>query len=211
MKKVACLLVVIAVAFAAAIPTTAQLKFGLKAGVSVNSLKFNQDLLDSDNRTGFTGGAMLEFTVPVLGVGFDASVMYVHRSAGTDLKITNDVGVTADDLSDIKRDYIDIPINVKWKFNIPVIASVVKPYIATGPAFAFLVSKNDFKEFINNKKCDISWNVGAGVELLSHLQIGASYGFGLTKAVETVGINDVGGSAIEGKNRYWTITAAYLF
>ncbi len=210
MKKIASLFVVAAIAFVAAIPTTSQVKFGLKAGVAVNSLKFNQDLLDSDNRAGFTGGAMLEFTVPVVGVGFDASVMYVHRSAGTDLKVINDAGV-ATDIPQNKRDYIDIPINVKWKFNIPVIASVVKPYIATGPAFAFLVSKNDAKDFFNDKKCDISWNVGAGIELLSHLQIGASYGFGLTKAVESVGIDNVGGGAIEGKNRYWTITAAYLF
>lgn len=207
MKKITCLIIVAVIGFASSIPAAAQLKFGLKAGVAVNSLKFESDgvskTFDADNRAGFTGGAMLEFTAPVLGVGFDASVMYVHRTVNKGVldEIEN---------FDASRDYIDIPLNVKWKVSIPVVAKVIKPYIATGPSFAFLVSKNDFKEFIKQKKCDISWNFGFGVELLSHVQVGASYGIGLTKALETVKVVE-GMPTIEGKNRYWTITAAYLF
>ena len=45
---------------------------------------------------------------------------------------------------------------------------------------------------------------------MKKIQVGASYGFGLTKAVEMV-TDDVNAAGIEGKNRYWTITAAYLF
>ena len=195
------------VTISSAMPAAAQLKFGLKAGVAVNALKFEHDGLNktfsSDNRAGFTGGAMLEFTAPVLGVGLDASVMYVHRSAQKN--VLEDVKEF-----DASRDYIDIPINVKWKINIPVVGKILKPYIATGPSFAFLVSKNDFKEFIKEKKCDISWNFGFGVELLSHVQIGASYGLGLTKTLETIKLTD-NMPNIEGKNKYWTVTAAYLF
>lgn len=194
------------VCLAAAAPASAQFKFGLKAGVAVNSLKFKDGIsetFNADNRAGFTGGAMIEFTVPLIGIGMDASAMYVHRSVNK--------GV----LSEIKdfdasRDYIDIPLNVKYKLSIPVVSKILKPYIATGPSFAFLVSKNDFKEFVKQKKCDISWNFGIGVELLSHVQIGASYGLGLTKAMETLKVvNNM--PVIEGKNKYWTITAAYLF
>lgn len=193
----------------AAAPASAQLKFGLKAGVAVNNLKFNEDLLNSGNRAGFTGGLMLEFTAPVLGLGFDASAMYVHRSSSTDVFITDPDGYVQTELES-KRDYIDIPINLKWKFNLPVVGSVIKPYIATGPAFAFLVSKQDASDFFKNKKCDISWNFGVGLEFFSHLQIGASYGLGLTKALEAVDVVD-DMPTIDGKNKYWTITAAYLF
>ena len=84
MKKFTILIVAAIVSIAAAVPASAQLKFGLKVGTAVNSLKFQSDnweeTFSTDNRAGFTGGAMLEFTAPMLGVGFDASVMYMHRS-----------------------------------------------------------------------------------------------------------------------------------
>ena len=204
MKRVLSVITIAIIGLAAATSASAQFKFGLKAGVAVNSLKFNEDIIKADNRAGFTGGAMIEFTAPVLGIGLDASVMYVHRTA--------DSYSDNPDYAEIgkKRDYIDIPLNLKWKINIPAVGKVVKPYIATGPAFAFLVSKQDASEFFKNKKCDISWNIGVGLELFSHLQVGASYGIGLTKALETVKVVD-DMPAIDGKNKYWTITAAYLF
>ncbi len=212
MKKIATLFAVAILAIASVAPASAQLKFGLKAGVAVNSLKFQSDnwteTFSSSNRAGFTGGAMVEFTAPVLGVGFDASVMYMHRSNSVPSEVTE----KTDGKFSTSRDYIDIPINVKWKFTIPVISSFLKPYIATGPSFAFRVSKNDFKDFVNQQKCDISWNFGVGVEVLSHVQVGASYGLGLNNTLDKLKIRDSSTTAgIEGKNRYWTITAAYLF
>ncbi len=212
MKKIVTLFAVAILAIASVAPASAQLKFGLKAGVAVNSIKFQSDnwkeTFASSNRAGFTGGAMVEFTAPVLGVGFDASVMYVHRSNSVPSEVTEQT----DGKFSTSRDYIDIPLNVKWKFTIPVISSFLKPYIATGPSFAFRVSKNDFKEFVNQQKCDISWNFGFGVEVLSHVQVGASYGLGLNNTLDKLKIRNSSTSAgIEGKNRYWTITAAYLF
>lgn len=204
MKKIACLIIAVVISAAAAVPASSQIRFGLKAGVAVNKLKFDSDaahMFDAENRAGFTGGAMLEFTVPVLGVGMDASVMYVHRTGEA---------VIDNEKTDYARDYIDIPLNVKWKISIPVVSKIIKPYLATGPDFAFRVSKNDFKEFVKQRRCDISWNFGFGVELLSHLQVGASYGIGLTKTMQVLKVQD-NAANIEGKNKYWTITAAYLF
>ena len=179
-----------------AVPANAQFRIGPKVGINVNSLHFNDKTFDRDNRVGFNAGVMTEFTVPVIGIGMDASVMYVRRNST----------IIKGDGTDVRdnRDYIDIPINLKYKLNIPVISSIIAPYLATGPAFAFLTSKRDFKDF-RNRKCDVAWNFGFGAELVKHLQIGASYGIGLNKAV---GTSD---KSIEGKNRYWTVTAAYLF
>ena len=56
----------------------------------------------------------------------------------------------------------------------------------------------------------MAWNFGFGVELFSKVQVAASYGLGLTKSLEAVGVMD-NGVDIDGKNRYWTVTAAYLF
>lgn len=212
MKKFAVLIVAAIVSIAAAAPAAAQLKFGIKVGTAVNSLKFKADNWDetfsTDNRAGFTGGVMLEFTAPVLGVGFDGSVMYMHRSNTLPKEVTD----YTDGKVSTSRDYIDIPLNVKWKFTIPVVSKFLKPYLATGPSFAFRVNKNDFKEFVQQQRCDISWNFGFGVEVLSHVQVGASYGLGLNSTLDKFKVRDSSkASNIEGKNRYWTITAAYLF
>ncbi|MGN0230710.1 MAG: porin family protein [Muribaculaceae bacterium] len=198
MKSSIRIIVLAMVAMIIALPASAQFRFGIKAGVALNSLHFDKnytDVLSSENRAGFTGGLMAEFTVPVIGLGLDASLMYVHRSAD-EVAEAGDIKAEA---TLAKRDYIEIPINVKYKFSIPAISSIISPYVFTGPSIAFLVS--DAKDIYN--KCDVAWNVGAGVELIRHLQVSASYGFGITKLVTDHDANV--------KNRYWTLTAAYLF
>ena len=105
------------------------------------------------------------------------------------------------------RDYQ--PINLKYKIGLPVIGKIITPYVFTGPSFAFLTSRKAINEAWKNKSTSVAWNFGFGVQLLGHLQVGASYGIGMTKAFEKIGA--VEGVDIQGKNRYWTVTAAYLF
>lgn len=200
MKKLFITLAIAVIAMVSAVSAEAQFRFGLKAGVAVNSLHFNESTFDASNRAGFTGGAMVEFTAPVIGVGFDLSLMYVRRNT----RWLEENEITSDN-----RDYIDIPLNFKWKFNIPLINKVVRPFALTGPTFSILTSGRNIGDTWRNRKFDTSWNFGAGVELLSHLQVAASYSVGMTKALKTIGVT--GTSDINGHNRYWTVTAAYLF
>jgi hypothetical protein len=83
--------------------------------------------------------------------------------------------------------------------------------VFTGPEFSFLTSKTAINEAWKNKKMNVSWNIGAGVQLFNHLQIGASYGLGVSKAAEKIGVTVNSEETIEGKNNYWTVTAAWLF
>ncbi len=193
-------LVVTAAVIGSAFPAQAQLRFGLKAGVAVNSLHFSSSTFDAENRAGFTGGAMLEFTLPATGLGLDLSAMYVRRNS----QWLDENGLTRDN-----RDYIDIPLNLKWKISIPVINNIIRPYLTTGPDFAILTSRRSVEDAYRNRKFDTSWNFGFGAELFRHLQVGASYGIGITKALKTIGAT--GTSGINGHNRYWTVTAAWLF
>lgn len=196
-KTIVAAIVVVAASFCAT-PASAQFRIGPKIGMNVSKLHFDKSIADTENSAGFNAGLMAEFTVPVIGIGADVSVMYVRR---------NDKFVEDHDIMKSHRDYIDIPVNLKWKMNIPIIANLVKPFLTTGPSFAFLTSKSNYEDF-KHKKCDVAWNFGFGAEIFGHMQVGASYGLGLNKAWETVG-NEAAG--ISGKNRYWTITAAYLF
>ena len=180
-------------------------RFGPRIGTEVNSMRLNSDVFNSDNRAGFTGGLMMEVNVPLVGIAFDLSVMYVHRLNNNSLKAgasdspDQNSMLTAD--SYIKRDYIEIPLNFKYKIGLPIVGKVVSPYLFTGPSFAFLASK---------RHINVAWYFGVGLQLFTHLQVGASYGLGITKTVEKVS-SITAGPEITGRNNYWTVTAAWLF
>lgn len=205
MKTLRRIILVALVAICASSTAMAQFKFGPKLGVAVNDIHFNKDVLNDitseGNRAGFTGGIAMEYIFPVVNLGFDASLMYVHRSTGTNYDNED---------AEIRRDYIELPINLKYKIGLPVVGKIITPYVFTGPSFAVLVSKNEIAEALDSKSFDVAWNIGVGVELISHLQIGASYAFGVSNSLSnTVGVTST--QKIKGKNRYWTVTAAWMF
>ncbi len=197
MKTLKVIAVAAVLALTSVAPASAQFKWGPKIGFNTSKLHFDESGMDSKNMTGFTGGLMAEFTVPVVGLAFDASVMYVDR------------GVKYEDVTK-HTSYIEIPINLKYKFGLPVVGKIVSPFVYTGPSFAFLCSDKTWED-MKRKSCDVAWNFGLGVELLNHLQIAASYGLGLNSAVESQIVSADGPEIYKGKNRFWTVTAAYLF
>lgn len=202
MKNLKRALVVLVALMAVAASASAQFRWGVKVGTDINKMSFDKSAFDSDNRTGFTGGLTAEFTLPLVGIGMDASLMYTHK--------VNNVSGTATDaqLTTYNSDFIEIPINLKYKLGLAGIGKIVTPYFFTGPSFGFLVSKKTINNIYKRKNSDISWNVGAGVQLFSHLQVSAAYGFGINKTVEVLGGDN---KDFDAKSNTWTITAAYLF
>ncbi len=140
MKKFQTLLALI-VLIAAAVPATAQFRWGPRAGVQVNKMSLDKDVFNNDNRAGFTGGLQAEFTVPIVNIGFDLSVMYCHRVSQSD-PITNNSSADTDAALESgrlrNRDYIEIPLNFKYKLGLPVVGKIITPYVFTGPSVAFL-------------------------------------------------------------------------
>lgn len=187
-----------AVAFlAVAIPSQAQLRFGVKGGLNITSVHFDSDLLKSDNVTGFHIGPMIEATMPLLGFGFDAALLYSQKgmeSSSSGVKTT------------MKTSYIDVPVNLKWKFGLPI----VKAYLAAGPYASFRVGGdkiwNVLSDQLETKSFGAGLNFGAGVEVFNHLQVGFNYELGLTDnfSAEKLDLSS-------NKNRGWTISAAILF
>lgn len=147
-----------------------------------------------DNSTGFFFGPMAEITIPVVGLGIDGALLYSQR------------GDKIEDI-DMKQSGLDIPINLKYSIGL---GSMLGVYIAAGPDF-FFNFKGDKNfgggETLESKKTQVGINVGAGVKLVKHLQIGFNYtipcgdSFTLKSAGEAIGT----------KNKTWQISAAYLF
>ena len=204
-------LLVVLVAVMCAGVAEAKFRFGVKAGLNVNNLHLNNPgkLFDTDNGTGWTAGIMTDFQLPLIGLGVDLSLMYTRMNADVTYDLTS-ISSTLNDPEDkgvIKnRNFIQIPLNLKYKISLPVVGKFLAPYIFTGPAFSLKLDKNTVSN-LKTKTCQVAWNVGLGLELVSHLQIGASYGFG----INNIASNFVNAENINLKNNYWTVTAAYLF
>ena len=209
MKSIKTLLLALAIVIA--IPASAQFRWGVRLGTEVNSMRLDKSVFNNENRAGFTGGLMCEFTVPIIGVGFDLSAMYVHRVSNSTVTTSNADDAALVESSRFKnRDYIEIPLNLKYKLSLPVVSKILVPYVTTGPSFSVLTSKRAITEAYKNKALDVAWNFGVGLQLFTHLQVGASYGLGITKTVEKVS-SITAGPEITGRNNYWTVTAAWLF
>ena len=181
----------------------AQVRLGVKGGLNIASVHFSSDVLQADNVTGFQVGPMIEGSLPLVDVGFDAAILYAQK--GLETKTVGGEKTT------LKNDYIDVPVNLKWKLGLPV----AKLYLTAGPYVGFRVGGNKIWELsgsmvdqVKTKSFSAGLNFGAGVELISHLQVGLSYGLGLTNnySMESLSL-----TKSDGKNRGWSATAAILF
>ena len=170
----------------------AGLRFGVKLGTNVNHLSTNiSSNFSKNNRAGFTGGVLAEYMTPLLGFGFDLGVQYAYLNS---------------EISDNKN-FIQIPLNLKYKISLPLVGKFLAPYIFTGPSFDFKLDKSTINA-MKTKTFQAVWNVGLGLEFVHHLQIGASYGFGINNIADKI-LTEMTGQKYH--NSYWTISAAYLF
>lgn len=71
----------VAVGLMSATTASAQVQFGVKAGVNVTNMSLDKEVLDASNRVGFFVGPTVKFTLPVVGLGIDASALYDQREA----------------------------------------------------------------------------------------------------------------------------------
>ncbi|WP_308275671.1 porin family protein [Prevotella sp.] len=191
----------------------AQVKFGLKGGLNVTNMSLNSEVFDADNQTGFFIGPTVKFTLPIVGLGIDASALYDQRDA----KITvEDNGASVE--SKIKNQSINIPINLRYGVGLGSTASV---YLFAGPQFGFNVGDKNQSIFKDMgewrlKSSTFSVNVGLGAMLLSHLQISANYNIACGKTGETTvssALGELAQSAAKknGRANAWQIGLAYYF
>ena len=220
MKKNILSLAVIVAALAFAMPSQAQIKLGVKAGLNVNSFNVkNLDIpLDKKNRNGFFVGVTADFTLPIVGIGVDASLLYDNRCIGLGGYDTYDLDTHTAEGDYFKTHktfhYISLPINAKYTYGFSSLASV---YIATGPQFSWNIGDRhwtlgDIDEGWELKKSIFSWNVGCGATVLSHVRIGYNYNICLGKTAETTALG-VGRDVVKGKlkNNTHQISLTYLF
>ena len=187
----------IAVCIGMAMPAQAQIHFGVKGGLNLSKASFSNvgDNFKKDNFTGFFIGPMAEFNIPIVGLGVDASLLFAQRG----IKVSE-----GNEDYTVKQNGIDIPVNLKYTIGLGSMAGI---YFAAGPDFYFYFAGNKTIEGVktDKKKAEVGINVGAGVKLLNHLQVGANYNIPLGDTAKFEGID---GSY---KTKTWQVSVAYIF
>lgn len=178
-----------------AMPAQAQLiKFGVKGGLNLAKADISAGTANfkTDNFTGFFIGPMAEVTIPVVGLGVDGALLFSQR------------GVKIRDTS-VKENGLDIPINLKYTIGL---GSMLGVYVAAGPDFYFNFSGDKTYEDagrLSKKNAQVGINLGAGVKLIKHLQVGFNYNIPLNKTAEWKEAD------LSYKTKMWQISAAYIF
>ena len=201
MKKIFTTIVLMA-AMLVAIPAKAGINFGIKGGYNITNFSFSEDVIAKDNQQGFFIGPSLKIGIPVLPIGFEIAALYDQRDA----KLEGEK---------ISQKSINIPINVRYELGLGDMAGI---YVAAGPQFGFNIGDKSFSfddvADYKLKDSNLSINLGAGVRLVKHLEIGFNYNIALGKTGE-INVIDGAGEALgingNGKANAWQISAAYYF
>ena len=190
----------------AAIPSMAQVKFGVKGGLNVTKMSVSSDVYSADNNNGFFIGPTVKFTLPIVGLGIDAAALYDQRK-GSLVRFDNKS-------EEVKFKSINVPVNLRWNIGLGSLAGI---YLAAGPQFGFAFG--DFGDawdssFYKKENMNVSINLGAGLSLLKHLELGFTYNI-QTKdnyaITEDWAGGNLGRQVTDIKTNAWQISAAYYF
>lgn len=205
MKKIAIALMLAV----STLPALSQVKFGVTAGLNLTKLSVPSSLKDArlqaKSAEGWFVGPKVYVTVPVVGLGVDAALLYNQR------KVVIETPVTHVSTDKTLRS-IALPINMRYTLGFGRIASV---YVATGPQFDFNMGDKDWRTALfkaETKKAEVSWNVGAGARVLSHLELGVGYNFGLGKTASVIeGLTGLVMGQPSTRSNSFTVQATYVF
>ena len=202
MKKI--LLSIVLLFTTIGIPTAKAIDFdwGVTGGLNVTKLNMkgtNENFFGSENRAGWFIGPKIDLGF-VLGFGLDASVLYQQAQHNMTLDIMGqELSATH------KTDYISLPINARYNIGLGDKFSI---FVATGPQLDFAwgdTEENWFKNMtqtFHKENLTVNWNIGAGVRLLKHLEVGLTYNIGLSKSGERLdnssNLGNLGNTIING-------------
>ncbi|OCX54494.1 hypothetical protein BEL04_09660 [Mucilaginibacter sp. PPCGB 2223] len=186
------------------------LQFGIRAGLSFASQSIsNPDIISTNSITTYNLSIIAEKPLK--------NSFYLQTALGLTGKgvITYENAET----STYKLTYVDVPLNVLYKFSLP---GMGKLYVGTGPYLSAGLSGNVQFENTNNtsgqqlefgssqdyKRFDIGVNLTGGFELNNHLTFNTNYALGLNN----IATDDATNTAVMStKNRVFSIGLGFLF
>lgn len=208
--------ILLTLALFTAIPAAAQFNWGIKAGANFAETPTNLGDLKAaaKGETGWFVGPMAKVTLPIVGLGIEANLLYSQTST----KVGEE---------NIKRQCIDLPVYLRYEISIPAINKFVEPFVAAGPQWSWNVGDRNFVVDALNaaggvypteytlRSSNLSLNLGAGVILLDHVQIHANYNLALGSTSDYSNEWDATVNAynniVKSRTNTWQVSVAYIF
>ena len=161
-------------------PAKAGIEFGLEAGMNLSKLSVSKNFL---------------------GFGGDVALLYNQRR----LSLTDHTSKTFRS--------VEVPVNFRYTLGLSSIAAV---YASTGPQFGFNIGNRKWgitditegriADAFKRENMNVSWNIGVGVKLAGHVELGIGYNILLSKYAKTYGAGTYSFRA-----NTFQVQAAYLF
>jgi opacity protein-like surface antigen len=182
-------------------PSSAQIvRYGMKGGIDVADHKINSSILNVKNRVGFQIGGTLELNIPLTGFGIETGLAYGNKGYSVD------GNEKQRDISNLS--YLTIPISLKKRFSLFGVAGI---YFSAGVYGNLKLSGGKLKinetEEYDQTKVQTGFIAGAGVSLLSHLDLGMNYRYKFTDTYDQEDAKDFK----KVDRQTWTVSLAYLF
>lgn len=174
MNKTQRLIIMLLAVMAASITAQAQWRYGIRLGGAFSRPTGSNEFCELKGGNGFSGGLAFEWQMPTGGLAIGASALYERRNTSAGMLSDDGPGVFKRDYFQIGRNYIAVPIDIKYKFGIPAIGGLAGPYVFTGPDLAWRLGGGI------GPRTHMGWNVGAGFDIINFVQVSAGYRFGIT-------------------------------
>lgn len=159
-----------------AFPAQAQLRYGFRFGGSFAKASLSDAPgMSLKNRSGFSGGLMLEWQMEKNGFAPDIAILYTRYN--TRLMEGSSTPHS------FGRNFIEVPLHLKYKFFLSKTKNLVAPLVYTGPSLMFRLGHGDARP-ISTKTLQPGWDVGLGIDIINFIQLTAGYRFGLGNAVK---------------------------
>ncbi len=193
-------LIVLCVMFFCVLPMRAQNGFGIKGGLSYNSMSDIEieNWESSFNRkTGFHAGILYKAKLGS-GLALQPELLYIQK--GGNLKGSNES-------LDFKVHHIQLPINLQWGIDL----MLFRPFVMVSPYIGYAIANGDELkglEWDNMNRFEYGIGLGAGLDIWK-FQVTGRYCWDLGKVAEFKwdGINTFKG----GKNKGFELSLAFIF
>ncbi|MCH5233635.1 MAG: outer membrane beta-barrel protein [Muribaculaceae bacterium] len=177
----------------------AQLRYGFRLGGDFAATR----LTDAEgyslvNKSGFSGGLILEYQFSKNGFAPDIGLLYGRHNTRLRYENNNPFG--------FGRNFIDIPIHLKYKFWLKPTHNTVAPLVYAGPTFSFKLDHKGSQP-LDTKIFQPTVEVGIGFDIVNFIQITAGYHFGIGNAVKSFDMLPDARITTNG----WNLSANLLF
>lgn len=206
------LLAVILMLMMAATPATAQVDFGIKAGINMSETSIKDvpqttfgQLFEIGKDDGFFVGPVLKLSLPIPHLGIDVGAYYDLRR--TDI---ND--------KEINMQSIVVPANLR--FDVSVLG-VLGIYLAAGPQLSFSIGNEDYdwtdaqqvRNTFRVQASSFAFNLGGGIRI-SDLEVGAVYQIPVGRTADIISLADAAERIYEVRSattNTWQLTLGWYF